>query len=324
MAKTIGTHDGHFHCDEALAVFMLRQTALFRNASLIRSRDPKKLAECDVVVDVGGTYDPERHLYDHHQRGFFETFGQGYETKLSSAGLIYKHFGKEIIASSLKLEIDDANVELLYKKMYTDFIEAIDGNDNGILQYPAEIEPKYKESTSLPARVGSLNPWWNQTSTDSEVNKRFEKAVLLAGTELIDRIQFLGHAWIPARDLVVKAVENRFELDQSGQVIKLEKACPWKEHLFNLEKELKIGTPILYVLYPDEKAVQWRIQAVPIDPNSFQNRKSLPESWRGYRDEELSERAGIKDCVFVHMSGFTGGNKTYDGVVEMAKKSLQN
>src|SRR6266436_7171721 len=29
----IGTHDGTFHCDEALAVFLLRQTSTFRNSS---------------------------------------------------------------------------------------------------------------------------------------------------------------------------------------------------------------------------------------------------------------------------------------------------
>lgn len=28
------------------------------------------LEECDVVVDVGGEYNPKTHRYDHHQRGF--------------------------------------------------------------------------------------------------------------------------------------------------------------------------------------------------------------------------------------------------------------
>ena len=54
----------------------------------------------------------------------------------------------------------------------------------------------------------------------------------------------------------------------------------------------------------------------------FNDRLSLPESWRGYRDLQLSEIAQIDDCVFVHSSGFIGGNKTFQGVLEMAKKSL--
>jgi uncharacterized UPF0160 family protein len=48
------------------------------------------LAEADVVVDVGGVYDSDAHKYDHHQRGFFETFDDKHKTKLSSAGLVYK------------------------------------------------------------------------------------------------------------------------------------------------------------------------------------------------------------------------------------------
>ena len=52
-------------------------------------------------------------------------------------------------------------------------------------------------------------------------------------------------------------------------------------------------------------------------------RLSLPESWRGLRDEELSKRCSIKDCVFVHASGFVGGNKTKEGALTMARESLK-
>lgn len=61
---------------------------------------------------------------------------------------------------------------------------------------------------------------------------------------------------------------------------------------------------------------------MPKDTDSFENRKSLPEAWRGVRDEKLSEVAGIKGCTFCHASGFTGGADTFEGVLEMAKKSL--
>lgn len=55
-----------------------------------RSRDPAVLDPCDIVVDVGGIYDETKQRFDHHQRGFTEVFGHGFETKLSSAGLVYK------------------------------------------------------------------------------------------------------------------------------------------------------------------------------------------------------------------------------------------
>jgi len=70
----IGTHDGRFHCDEALACTMLKNyTAKFKNATVIRSRDPKVWDECDILVDVGGKYDPPR-LLDHHQIEFQNTY----------------------------------------------------------------------------------------------------------------------------------------------------------------------------------------------------------------------------------------------------------
>ena len=37
------------------------------------------------------------------------------------------------------------------------------------------------------------------------------------------------------------------------------KGCPWKEHLFKIEKQLGIEGQILYVLYKN-KETDWRIQ----------------------------------------------------------------
>jgi uncharacterized UPF0160 family protein len=55
--------------------------------SIVRSRDAEVLKDCDVVIDVGGVYEPDNNRFDHHQRGFTEVFGHGFNTKLSSAGV---------------------------------------------------------------------------------------------------------------------------------------------------------------------------------------------------------------------------------------------
>ena len=55
---------------------------------------------------------------------------------------------------------------------------------------------------------------------------------------------------------------------------------------------------------------------------SFESRKPLPEAWRGVRDDELSKLSGIDGCVFVHASGFIGGNKTEEGTMKMAFAAL--
>ena len=61
-----------------------------------------------------------------------------WETKLSSAGLVYLHFGEQIIAELSDLSEKDSVTGLLYSKMYDNFIEEIDGIDNGISQYDGE------------------------------------------------------------------------------------------------------------------------------------------------------------------------------------------
>jgi uncharacterized UPF0160 family protein len=65
------------------------------------------------------------------------------------------------------------------------------------------------------------------------------------------------------------------------------------------------------------------VQAVSVAPDRFESRKALPEKLRGMRDDDLSKETGIPGCVFIHMSGFIGGNKTYEGALEMARAALK-
>ncbi|KAF3940186.1 hypothetical protein ABW19_dt0203522 [Dactylella cylindrospora] len=322
-SKTIGTHNGAFHADEALAVYLLRLTPTYTSSSVIRSRDPPTLESCDIIVDVTGIYDGTKH-FDHHQRTFTETFSPSHITKLSSAGLIYKHFGKEIISLYTDIPADTPTVEILYQKIYTEFIEAIDANDNGISAYPSSAgSPAFSEKgLTLPSMVAGLNPRWNEKITDELSNSQFEKASKLMGEAFVSKLDYYFKAWLPAREIVVEALRNRFTTDPSGRIINLGISCPWKEHLFNLEKEVEgVETgDIWYALYSDGKG--WRVQAVSVSKDSFENRKGLPEKWRGVRDEDLSALTGIDGCVFVHASGFIGGNKTEEGALEMARRAV--
>ncbi|KAK4050322.1 hypothetical protein OIO90_005115 [Microbotryomycetes sp. JL221] len=319
----IGTHSGTFHADEALAVFLLRLLPEYKQADLVRSRDNSLLDQCNIVVDVGGVYDPQRQRFDHHQRGFNEVFGHGFITKLSSAGLVYKHFGKDIVAQVLNLDKSDPIVDTLYLKMYADFVEAFDGIDNGI---SAQQGPSlYKSKTDISSRIGYLNPRWNEPSNDEILDQKFKQASQLAGQEFLSRLDYLSKAWLPARDIVMKAIEQRKQIHSSGQVIVFETFAPWKEHLHILEQELEIPEieKPLYVLYPEnETSGKWRIQAVPVSQDSFESRKPLPEAWRGIRDNDLDKVSGIPGCVFVHAAGFIGGNQTKEGAMQMAIKAL--
>ncbi|XP_034389796.1 UPF0160 protein MYG1, mitochondrial [Cyclopterus lumpus] len=323
-AIKIGTHNGTFHCDEVLACFFLQQLPEYKDAKIIRTRDPTKLAECDILVDVGGEFDPKRHRYDHHQRTFAETFHslcpeKPWVTKLSSAGLVYLHFGRQLLVQLTQLKEGDRQLEGLFDKLYENFVEEVDAVDNGISQ--CDGEARYSVSTTLSTRVGHLNPRWNSKSQDTE--EGFRKAMKIVGEEFLDRLEYYQSAWLPARAVVEEAVKGRHQVDPSGELVLFSQGgCPWKEHLFSLEKELKVESPIKFVLYPDQNG-QWRVQCVPAGLNTFQNRLSLLEEWRGVRDEALSELSGIKGCIFVHAGGFIGGNKNQEGALEMARRTLQ-
>ncbi|GLU17572.1 hypothetical protein SLE2022_339330 [Rubroshorea leprosula] len=322
--KRVGTHNGSFHCDEALGCFMIRLTDKFSNAEVVRSRDPKVLEGLDAVLDVGGVYDPRHDRYDHHQKGFEEVFGYGFSTKLSSAGLVYKHFGKEIIAKKLEVDEGHPDVHRLYLAIYKSFMEAIDAIDNGINQYDSEKPPRYVNNTHLSSRVGRLNlDWIEPDQSPEKENEAFQRAMTLAGNEFLDSVHFHAKSWLPARSIVMECLTGRYSIDPSGEIMVLTRFCPWKLHLFELEEEMKIEPSIKYVLYEDERGKQWRVQAVAIAPDRFESRKPLPAQWRGLRDDELSKETGIPGCVFVHMSGFIGGNQTYEGALALARNALK-
>lgn len=319
----ICTHSGSFHADESLAVYMVRLLPRYNNAQLIRSRNPTDWESSDLVIDVGGKYDGGSKWFDHHQREFNETFNSNFQTKLSSAGLIYKHFGKEIIQHVLKLS-NNEDIELLYLKVYKEFIEALDANDNGINNYSKEAEENKKfsdKNITLPAIISKLNPSWNTNPTDEDFDKAFETSSKLMGDVFINLLDGYGKSWLPARSIVEDAFNNRLDVDKSGEILVLGQFCPWKEHLYQIEKENDAQGLIKFVLFKDSSD-KWRISTVSVTSTSFEFRLGLPEAWRGIRDQELSKLTGVPGCIFVHAAGFIGGANSQESVLELAKKSL--
>ncbi|CAH8833732.1 unnamed protein product [Trichobilharzia szidati] len=342
----IGTHDGRFHADEVLACAMLKHLPEYANADIIRTRDASILSTCDIVVDCGGVFNAENHLYDHHQRGFTLTYKDffpksDWDIKLSSAGLIYVHFGRKILSHILgKEDITDPLVDALFDKIYNSFIVEIDAIDNGVPLASSTL--RYSINTSLSSRVNRLNPAWNES--DADENVCFQNALQLVDNEFVGLVHFYSNSWYPAREIVLKAVQSRYETDPSGAIIHLEgTGCPWNAHFFEIEKSIKQNKKqgnnrsgnhcqdndsddddaMLYVIY-ERKDTTWGIQAIPLDEhNTFTQRLPLPESWRGLRDDQLSSIVGIPDCVFVHATGFLGIHKTREGVIQMAKLTMK-
>ncbi|KAF5271690.1 hypothetical protein FQA39_LY08013 [Lamprigera yunnana] len=329
LVSTIGTHSGVFHCDEVLACFMLRQLQEYANAKIIRTRDEQVLNTCDIVVDVGSVYNPMKHKYDHHQRDFSETLSsvrpdlaKNRNIKLSSAGLIYAHFGMEVLSQILirnNCNFSTISLAAIYLYVYDGFVQEIDAIDNGTPMC-VEGQPYYQINTSLSVRVQRLNPSWNSKTTKSQ-DVLFEEAIDYVGAEFTSKVMQAGTEWWPAREIVMEALLNRNKVYTTGEIIEIENYCPWVEHLFSLEEELKIDERIKFVLFSDKDG-SYRVQSVPITPGSFVCRNFLHQDWRGLRGEDLIQVSGIDGAIFCHHTGFIGGNKTREGAFQMAVKSL--
>ena len=259
------------------------------------------------------------------------------------------HFGKPIISKRTGLPEDSTEVALLYEKLYAEFVEALDAHDNGISVYdPAQTKGLRKRfndgGVTLGSLVGDMNNEWKDDPLHEQVSSsgtakvqrtpeqiqadedaRFLQASSLMGTTFLRKLSYYHSAWLPARKLVHTAYKDRFSRDASGAVMVLDGgSVPWKDHLYTFEAEDPAAPKVLYVLYPEgpNEGAKWRIQCVSVTKDSFESRKPLKEEWRGLRDEELSDKSKIQGCVFVHASGFIGGNKTREGAFEMAKRCL--
>lgn len=310
----------------------------------MRTRDLDTLANCTVVVDVAAVHDHAKLRYDHHQREFNATFPDR-QTKLSSAGLVWMHYGRDIIAEVTGFKGEDN--ELLYNKLYDEFVEAFDANDNGVSVYDssalrkAGIEKKFSDKGYSIASVvnrynyaPSATSKANGTATDKsagqeEEDSRFLRASTFVGEQFDIELYDKANHWLPARSLILQAFNDRTKYDDQGRILVIPQqpdgGAPWADHLYTLEREQGIEGQVLYVLFAENgtEESKWRIRAVSVSSDSFENRKGLTEAWRGVRDDELSKLSGIDGCIFVHAAGFIGGNKTFEGALQMAKKSVE-
>ena len=90
-----------------------------RTQDINENIDP--VSKCDIVVDVGAKFDPEAKRFDHHQREFCETMKSlnilDFETKLSSAGLVYAYYGKAVISALTGFDKASPKMTIVYQKV---------------------------------------------------------------------------------------------------------------------------------------------------------------------------------------------------------------
>ena len=67
----------------------------------------------------------------------------------------------------------------------------------GINQWDVDVPPRYLSNTHLAARVGGLNPRWNEDASSERADAQFQKAVQLTGSEFLECVHYLSKASTP-------------------------------------------------------------------------------------------------------------------------------
>ena len=325
--KIIGTHSGTFHSDEVLSTLLLKYYPNFQKSIIIRTRNNDILKKCDIVVDVGNIIDPKTFRFDHHMKDFSEIFDEKDEElnkiKLSSAGLVWKYLGKEILINILKsinlFNKNENHLEKIHKKIYIDFIMGVDAIDNGINQYNKDIKPKYNLAGDFNSRISRLNPEWNMENVD--VNERFKKAWDVAEEEFFYHIKNYATSYFIVYDIVLNSIKEAISKNKLYFI--LDYNCPWKKCIYDVEKELGIKDKMLYCIQPGSH-LRWTSTAINQNENCMELRKPFPKEWRAKSDLELQKITGINDAIFVHISGFASFWKHKKSAIEATEISIKN
>jgi uncharacterized UPF0160 family protein len=298
----IATHNGVFQADDVFAVATL--LLIHPKARVIRTRDPKELASADIVVDVGGVYDPDTKRYDHHQRGragVRPLSGIPY----SAFGLVWKHHQHWLATTLSSMAVEDATEAL--KRVEETLVIGIDATDNGF------DLPHSPYALSISAVISQMNPTWVGSPEMPTFDSRFFEAVEFATRVLRDRIAS-EYATVKARNKVREAID--YSKRNDPRIILLDNGgMPWTDVVC---AEAPYAQYVVFQA-PDST---WMCQAVPDAPGSFGMRRALPEEWAGLRDQEFRSKTAVESAVFCHPGRFICGAGTKLDALKLANQAM--
>ncbi|MFZ3011834.1 MAG: MYG1 family protein [Minisyncoccia bacterium] len=295
-SKKLITHNGSFHADDifACATLSLILEKAGEEFEVIRTRDEEIITTGDYVFDVGGIYDESLNRFDHHQKG-----GAGKREnniEYSSFGLVWKKFGEKLTGGEKAKMIIDRHL-----------VAPIDASDNGfdLVESKHEIFPYLIQDFF---RV--LRPTWRET--DLDVDRMFLKSVQIA-KEILSREIIYAQDSVLADETILSIYENT----ENKKIIVLDKNYDKKEVLEKL-------TETIYIVYPRSTDNSWGVEAIRKDFKSFENKKNLPNSWAGLKDNELQKITGVSDAIFCHRALFMAVAKSKEGAIKLAQIALES
>jgi uncharacterized UPF0160 family protein len=312
MDVMIVTHNGQFHGDEVLACALLRN--IYPKCIIKRTRDNKIINKADIVVDVGGIYDPKKNRFDHHQKGCNEVFSKKHTIPLSSVGMVYKEYGKMVLCDISNNKLNSEEINKLYNIIYNSFIKEMDALDNGI----KPNSKNYSINTGLSSTVNKMN---SQDIYNLDVqNKCFEKAVNYCYITFEIHVLCMVNKQLSLRNdkkIISSCMKKRYIYSSSGEILVIQQDCSnWLFCIRDYENN-NGSIKMKIVIYPGN-GEEWRVRAMP-EPG-FVTRIKLKS-----KDELLELDKSLEGKItFVHNAGFIGGAKTLEDAVKMANLCLSS
>lgn len=287
------THAGKFHADEVFGTILLEK--VYGEVILIRLPEVDGYNLDDkLVYDIGGG------KFDHHQMGGNGSRASG--IKYASFGLLWKEFGMKYL-KDIKVE----NLNDCFVMFDKNFIQFIDAGDNG--QIPFEnIDIKLETVSDI---IEGFNPNWNE---DIDTDIKFTQALDIAKVIFDNKIKS-----VISKCEAKSSVEQAIEKSENG-ILVLEKFMPYQE--FVLESKNPKAKDLLYAVFKSNRA-GYNVRAIPKKLGSFENRKKLPTSWAGLRNEDLQKITGVKTASFCHNAGFLCVASTFEDAIELAKIAVR-
>ncbi len=289
-SKTVVAHSGEFHADDVFAVASL--SLLLGKVRVLRTRDQKIINAGDYVVDVGGTYDPDKKRFDHHQVGGAGNRQNG--IPYAAFGLVWKEYGEKIAGSKEVADIIDQRL-----------VSPIDALDNGV-SIAKEVFPEIRPY-DISSVVGAMNPKWDEDS--SKIDSIFIRVVSIAKMILQREIKS-AQAVIDSQKVVTDTYHNTSD----KRLIVLDRDYDWEYVL------QKFPEP-LYVVFPKDD--NWRVKAVRAHATGFENKKDLPVAWGGKTFGDLAHITGVADAVFCHNKRFLASARSKEGALKLAQIALE-
>ena len=296
------THSGGFHADELLSSVIL--TRLFWQAELRRTRDHQWVSPSaeKIIYDVGGDYNADAQIFDHHQRpNPLRKDNQPY----SSFGLVWEHYGREYLNV---LNVCPDNIELIHTTFDTNYVLPIDLLDNGAME-PSMAGPL--SVLTLPALLASFKPVFDDPSPTAD-DDAFFTALPIARSFMEVAIGNFA-AKLRAQSIVFEAIVKA----GPSPILELPMGMPYRSALDKAQAD-----HILFVVNP--RGNDWTLNGIKLSKDTFEQRADLPIAWAGMTDEALEDASGVKGAKFCHNARFIAVASSHEAIMKMANLAVSS